>query len=683
MRKKQVIGVVTALLLSLLLVGCTNPTSPETPEASVFSITFDANGGSGTMADQSGDEGSSVALTTNSFTRSGYLFLGWSSSSTGSVSWGDGESYTIGTSAVTIYAIWGEGSTVSTEGAYQGVTTLTKVTIPEGVTSIGSQAFSGCTNLTSVTIPSSVTAIGSAAFSGCTALTNITLRSSTPATLSADIIGDCTALTNIYIPEGTLSVYQSAWASYSSLVSLLTESVWVIYEENGSTAGSVPLDSSTYSSGQTATVLGNTGSLEKSGYSFDGWNTEADGSGTSYAVGSTITMGSTAVTLYVKWAAVEYSVSYSLNGGTNSDSNPSTYTIESSTISLASPTRAGYTFVAWYSDSAMTTEVSTIATGSTGNLTFYAKWAAIEYSITYDLDGGTNSDSNPSTYTPESSAISLASPTKAGYRFVAWYSDSDMATEVSTIATGSIGDLTLYAKWTTETYTITYSLDGGTNNDSNPSSYTPESSTITLADPTKAGYTFDAWYSDSDMTTEVSTIDTGSMEDLILYAKWTPIEYTISYSLDGGTQNDSNPSTYTIESSTITLAGPKKAGYSFVAWYSDSDMATAVSTIATGSMGDLTLYAKWTTETYTISYSLDGGTQNDSNPSTYTIESSTISLGSPTRENYTFDAWYSDSGMTTEVSTIATGSMGDLTLYAKWTLSLPITIITKNVRGSR
>jgi hypothetical protein len=72
----------------------------------------------------------------------------------------------------------------------------------------------------------------------------------------------------------------------------------ITYNENGATGGSVPVDSNEYESGETVTVLDNTGSLVKTEYAFDCWNTKADGSGIPEAASSTFTMGSADVTLY-------------------------------------------------------------------------------------------------------------------------------------------------------------------------------------------------------------------------------------------------------------------------------------------------------------------------------------------------------------------------------------------------
>ena len=87
------------------------------------------------------------------------------------------------------------------------------------------------------------------------------------------------------------------------LVEALFPTYTVTYNSNGASSGSAPDDSAAYRNGDTVTVLSNTGSLARSGYTFAGWNTASNGSGTQRAIGSTFTMGSANVTLYAEWAA--------------------------------------------------------------------------------------------------------------------------------------------------------------------------------------------------------------------------------------------------------------------------------------------------------------------------------------------------------------------------------------------
>ena len=394
--------------------------------------------------------------------------------------------------------------------------------------------------------------------------------------------------------------------------------------------------------------------------------------------------GSTCPTTYTK-SLKTYAITYNnMTGATNNANNPATYTVTDSTITLATPTKNGYTFGGWYSDSTLENVVTTINPANSPNgVTVYAKWTAIPYNITYNLDGGTNNVNNPSTYTAETPDITLADPTKTGYTFGGWY-DNDQFTgdAITEIESGSTGAKTFYARWTLDTYTITYNLDGGTNDVNNPVSYTVESSDITLGAPTKSGFVFGGWYDNALFSNSAITgITTGSTTgDKTFYAKWLQ-EYTITYNLDGGTNNVSNPATYTVETPDITLADPTKTGYTFGGWYDDDKFANAVTEIvpANSTVDPVVLYAKWTPIQYTVTYVLDGGSNEKNNPETYTIEDNLITLNNPTKTGYTFAGWYSDNGWENAASTIPSGSTGNKTFYARWTLDTYT--ITYNLDG--
>ena len=145
------------------------------------------------------------------------------------------------------------------------------------------------------------------------------------------VIGTATRATQIkvYYTTGGISTYS------------------VTYNGNDNTTGTVPSDNTAYSSGATVTVLGNTGSLEKTGYSFGNWNTSADGSGTSYAAGNTFSItGNT--TLYAKWTAT---ITLNGNGATTNGSANATVNYKSSSISaITNPSKTDYIFAGWYSD---------------------------------------------------------------------------------------------------------------------------------------------------------------------------------------------------------------------------------------------------------------------------------------------------------------------------------------------
>jgi len=141
-----------------------------------------------------------------------------------------------------------------------------------------------------------------------------------------------------------------------------------------------------------------------------------------------------------------YTVTYILNGGTNSGGNPVNYTMLTPTLYLNNPIRIGFPFVGWYADSGFVTPVSQIPLGSTGNKTFYAKWPP-SYTITYNLKGGVNNSSNPSFYTPLTATFTFANPTFTVYTFEGWFADSTFTIPIDQVQLGSTGNINLYAKW--------------------------------------------------------------------------------------------------------------------------------------------------------------------------------------------------------------------------------------------
>jgi uncharacterized repeat protein (TIGR02543 family) len=222
----------------------------------------------------------------------------------------------------------------------------------------------------------------------------------------------------------------------------------VAYDANG---GNGTMMSSIHTYGMDKNLSAN--AFTRTGYTFAGWNTQADGEGTGYTGGQWVSnlasVQGTTVTLYAQWSVITYSISYEPNGGTNDPGNPASYSAENLPLPLVAPVRTGYTFGGWYENRYMSgSEAVTIPAGSTGNKTFYAKWTTASYGITYILDRGTNNNANPANYTIESPGITLAVPSRSGYDFGGWYDNADFTgSAVTMIPAGSTEDKTFYAKW--------------------------------------------------------------------------------------------------------------------------------------------------------------------------------------------------------------------------------------------
>ena len=408
----------------------------------------------------------------------------------------------------------------------------------------------------------------------------------------------------------------------------------VTYDLDGGTLASV--NPETYKVTTPAFTLNNP---TKTGYRFVGWTGTGLTTATEYV---TVPRGSTGNRAYTAtWAPVEYSIFYYLGGG--QADNPSKYTIETETFALNEPTRVGYEFTGWTGDNVPVQQKTVLITkGNTGEKSFTAHWLVKEYTIGYDLAGGSVDAENPTTYTIESDPITLYNPTRRGYEFAGWTGTGlETATIDVIIPTGSSGNRNYTATWGTAVYTITYDLDGGTG--SNPSTYT------TGIDPQKT-----------------VTIETGSVGAKNYIANWSLVEYTISYDLADGTVAGTNPTAYTVESAAMTLTNPTREGYDFSGWTgTDLDEAAMTVTIAAGSTGNRTYTATWTPKTYAITYDLAGGTAT--NPTSYTIESDPITLVNPTRDNFDFAGWTgTDLTEPTMEVVIESGSTGPRSYTATW-----------------
>lgn len=364
------------------------------------------------------------------------------------------------------------------------------------------------------------------------------------------------------------------------------------------------------------------------------------------------------VTLYAKWSASEYTISYFLFGGMQNVANPSTYTVEDDDIILAHSVKTYYDFNGWYSDADFKNKVDKIKTENGGKIELYAKWTATECKIEF-----VNADVERIFYTVESEDIVLPKAFRFGYTFVAWFENSEFSGDtVSIVKKGSFGDIKLYAKFSANEYRIEYDLQGGVNDIGNPSVYTVEDETVTLSAPTRVHYTFGGWFEDGKL---VETIDALRLCDIKLVAEWIADKYTIAYNLNGGECNDALVTEYTVESADIALPILTKKGYAFCGWYDNAAFDDkSLNNIPSGSYGNINLYAKFSVVEYTIFYDLQGGVNSISNPTKYTIEDQNIVLSAPSRECYTFDGWFENG---TKVESVEVVRCENVNLAAKWT----------------
>ena len=432
----------------------------------------------------------------------------------------------------------------------------------------------------------------------------------------------------------------------------------VTFEVNGHGDGIV---AQTVDSGDKASVPS---APSEEGYTFAGWYTDPDCT-EKYDFDSPVKSD---ITLYAKWTAVTYTVSFDTDGV---GSAPSSQTVKhGGTVTKPSnPSAEGYTFNGWYTNNDCT-ERYDFDTKVTSDITIYAGWTHIAYTVTFDTDDMCTDPAAQTVYHGDT-ATPPSLPSVEGYTFAGWCTDNDL-TEPYDFDQPVTKDITLYADWDINTYTVTFDANGhGT---------APAAQTVDygwMIDPpeipTAVGYTFNGWYTDSDCTEEYN-FDLSVTSDFTLYAGWTLNTYTVTFNANG---QGTAPAAQTIShgSKVNKPADPSGTGYTFGGWYTDSacknsyDFDSAVTS-------DITLYAKWTIFTYTVTFNANGhGSAPAAQPVNYGKKAT--KPADPSATGYTFGGWYTDSACTNSYNfnSVVTGH---LTLYAKWT---PTYTVTFNANG--
>ncbi len=371
----------------------------------------------------------------------------------------------------------------------------------------------------------------------------------------------------------------------------------------------------------------------------------------------------------------QYNVSYNPDGGTPQPEN-GIYTIETSDFFLPTVTKNGYTFGGWkYNGNMVNTTALPTTTERAGNvsMTFDATWNVISYKVVYDVDGGVALPDG--SYNIETALTSLPTPQREGYVFDGWYRGNQ---KVTSIPAGT-GDVTLVAHWTEISYTLSFKTNNGTS--LADISYTKTQPGTLPSGLTKEGYMFGGWFLDENFTgskLEAVPFPAGTAGQtnipVMVYAKWTPTPYTITFNTNGGSDQDALR--YTIETETFKLpTRTTKAGYTLVGWYIDEDLTKSYGEVVKGTHGDFTLYAKWELAQYTIEYELYGYGNNPPDAVTcYNIEKE-VKLPTPQRDNFTFVGWHKDDLLKDQaLMIIPAGTTGNLKLYAEWTMGNSVQI---------
>ncbi len=374
-------------------------------------------------------------------------------------------------------------------------------------------------------------------------------------------VGLLTAYTISTMPNANITIY----AKWNEVIVTAT----LTFETNG---GSL-IAPITQNAGTQITAPANP---SKTGYTFGGWYSDA-ALNLPYSFGN---MPTSNFTIYAKWTANNYTITFEENGGSSVTDITQAYL--SAVTEPANPTRDGYTFGGWYSDVALTTAY-TFGTMPLNGITLYAKWTVNNYTITFEENGGSSVTDITQGY---GTALVLPIPVKLYHAFDGWFTDIDLLipfTEVNM----PLGGATLYAKYTQNQYTLTWH-DGI----SSPlvQVYGLGQAIIAPSDPVRVGYTFAGWFKDQ-LFLEPFDITVMTANHLNAYGKWTINFYTVVYNTHGGDfLIDDEIVAY---NTPVPYPGPiTKQGMIFDGWYAD-DTYTIPFDFHSMPASDITIHAKW------------------------------------------------------------------------------------------
>ena len=472
-----------------------------------------------------------------------------------------------------------------------------------------------------------------------------TWTSSNPSVISVDDNGTLHAKAP---GTATITVNRQSY-SFSKQITVTLSTI--SFSGNGATSGF--MESIQGAIGQSATIP-NVG-FSRTGYTFTGWNTSPDGTGTAYRPNATIQFAAQNITLYAQWKVRSYSVNFDSNGGSAVASQSVKYGSKASRPT--DPTRAGHTFQGWYTsrDGGARYDFNQTVTG---DVTLYAHWSVNSYTLAFDGNGGKASESSRKVQYGNQYGT-LPTATRTGYAFQGWYTARSGGSQVSSSTTMEAANTTVYAHWTVNTYTVSFDSNGGSAVASQSVRY--GSKATQPANPTRAGHTFQGWYTarSGGSKYDFGTAVTG---DVTLYAHWSVNSYTLTFDGNGGKPSEASR-TVAYGGQYGSLPTATRTGYAFQGWYTARDGGTKVSPSTTMGAADTTLYARWSVNSYTVSFDSDGGSNVPAQKVRYGSKASRPA--DPTRAGHTFQGWYTsrDGGSKYDFGTAVTG---DVTLHAHW-----------------
>lgn len=415
---------------------------------------------------------------------------------------------------------------------------------------------------------------------------------------------------------------------------------------------------------------------------FTGWLDSESGS--VYEPGEYYTMDEDA-TLVAQWGYDNYFITYDENGGSIEYDNGTDENIFEADTNNGheihkAPTLKNYVFVGWESD----VDSSVYKPGEimipSRNTTLTAKWKLKEYTLRYDLNGGSANIANDKIEHDVEKTITKTKPTKKGYSFKGWKRSDNGKTVQSGGKIKGTSDITLEAQWGANSYTVTYNtstLDNSSSFNNDAVKY-DQNYKVNSKIPKRQGYEFKYWVSSKD-NKKYNPGDTHKITgNATLTPKWESLEQKITYDLAGGSNGPANTNALFGENYTVNSKVPTRSGYEFVGWKSSQDSKVYKGGTSFKVNGDVILKAEWERSSYTVRYDINDPNNKikDVNLDTKINHGDTFNIatleqsGLEKIKNYKFTTWSTKKDGSGEnykpKSTYSNKLTGDITLYAQW-----------------
>ena len=605
-------------------------------EETKYTVTYDANGGSGAAASATVTEGESHTVSgRGELTREGYEFTGWNTAADGS-----GESYVAGTSVtvngdLTLYAQWKEtkdpaADNIAALGALKSILENHNWTV--------AQETANTEETVKAWIEKQISAmeLSDAEFA-------VKMTSVVPA--QAGALSDPDGTNGSFSFEVTLSKgSDEAYAETTVAISggVITATVYVpakytvTYDANGGSgaAASVPV-----TEGESHTVSGR-GELTREGYEFTGWNTAADGSGESYVAGTSVTVNGD-LTLYAQWKETKDPAADNIAalGALKSILENHNWTVAQETANTEETVKA------WIekqisamelSDAEFAVKMTSVVPaqagalsdpdGTNGSFSFevtlskgsdeaYAEttvaisggvitatvYVPAKYTVTYDANGGSGAAASVPVTEGESHTVSgRGELTREGYEFTGWNTAADGSGESYVAGTSVVidGDLTLYAQWVLNTYSVTVAAEPGEGGTVSGGGTYDHGEFVTVNAVLSVGYIFKGWQENGQVVFTAPEYTFTATKERVLTAVFekTP-SCTLKYDANGAYGSVPTGGT-ALKGTEFTVAEQgvlRKSGYEFVGWNTKAN-GTGISYQPDAAItlnSDVTLYAQW------------------------------------------------------------------------------------------